>query len=1218
MKRLKLPLIIVGSLLALLLLVVVLAFSSGVQTWATRKALAGQPGLKGDVGSVSAGLKSAEIRDVQIEQDGIKITAKQVDAAYSASDYLSGKKITVDRVSAKGIEIDARNPSPKAPAPATVALAPFAGILNAIRLPGETRLGQVDVDAKVLLPNNQSATFTLTGGGLAPGQFATLNWKATFTDATKDAPLVSAQAAGVMKVRTTADLRIDAVELTGEATAIGPGIPADRIKIELNLTQPAANAAETALARIFLVRGARAGTPEQLFNVKVDYAAGKPVMNGAWDLAVRSEQLAAVLASLGLPEVAVTGKGSFGYNLDTGAATTSGEINGEISKLEKLGAELAAIGSVKVRTAFDGGSSKESAQLGKLEFDVSTQDGRKFITVAATQKLSFNFKDKKLTPERPGAEVARISLISVPLAWAQPVVKPRTISGDLSGVFVVNAELDGSRVKLTTAEPLTLRAVTLKEGDKPLVDRVTLAVSPSVDYTPTRVIAELAKLAISTPDGDTVSGALNADVTLPAAGSTAKPITAFTAQLQGKLVALTKPYLPAEVGPLTLAVNAKGRHDGVSVQIATLTTKIDREGGVVLASIEALQPISLDLAKQQPSVPNAAAPALRVKWGEIPLVWAQGYVEKSKFAGQLAAGTIEVVMLGADAAEVRATENISARGVSVAMNNQEFLRDADFSTDLQATWKGGTLFADVKRLELKQGKTSVLTASVKGEATPPAEGKNKTLTAKGGGQVDADFSALAQQPALAAQLPVIRGSVSAKFEGFMNNGVEGKVTIAAKNLVARQGALALGSMDLSVDAKLDATNSGTVRIPLVVTKDNRRSDIMLDGKVGMKPGLISFEGKVTGDQLIVDDLQAFSALGAPPPADPKAATAPAAGAKPATTQAPRPATPTTAPVATTSTAKPAGPVKDTTPVWAGFAGRIDVNIKSIKQGAANALTSFNGAFSVREDRLAVENISGQINGSPFKVAALLGFDVKQARPYTLAGNVDLPRLDVGDILKKANPAEPPALETIVSIAAKFSGTALTLAELEDRAIGTFEFKGSKGVLRALNQKAQAASNRANVASAVSGLLGAALGGKAQGIGEKIAGGAADVAELALLLKDIPFDSVIIQGERVADGTLSLKSFEILSPELRLSGSGRVDMRPGVPIEKSPLSLQLQLAGKNRVAGALDKLRQLDGKKDAKDFYMMHTPFSLGGTVEKPDSTEFWKSITLNTASTFLR
>jgi hypothetical protein len=1010
MKRFKLPLIIVGGLFALVLIAIVLAFTSGVQTWATRKALAGQPGMKGNVGSVSAGLKSAEIRDVAIEQDGIKIVAKQVDASYSASDYLSGKKIIVDRLVARGIEIDARNPTakPNTPPPAAAAFAPFSGVLNAIRLPGETRVGQVDVEAKVLLPNNQSASFTLTGGGLAPGQFATLKWKATFADATKGAALVSADASGEMKVRTTADLRIDAIELTGEATATGPGIPADRIKIDLNLAQPAANAAETALARIFLVR-AGASAPEQLFNVKVDYAAGKPLMNGAWDLAIRSEQLAAVLASLGLPEVALTGKGAFGYNLETSAATATGVIDGTVSKLDKLGAELAAIGSIKLHTAFDGGSGKESAQLNKLELDVATAEGRKFVSVGVQQKLSFAFKDKKLTAERPGAELARIALTGLPVAWAQPVLKPRTVSsGDISGVFVVSAELDGSRVKLTAAEPLIVKSVTIREGDKPLVDRVTLSVSPSVDYTPAKIIAGLEKLSITTPDGDTLTGALGAEVTMPPSGNTtAKPATAFSAQLQGKLVTLAKPYLPAEVGTLTVEVNAKGKHDGTAntVQISALTTKIDREGGVALASVEALQPLTLDLAKLQPSVPNATAPALRVKWGDIPLAWAQGYVPQSKFAGNLAAGAIEVAMLGADAVDVRAVQLITARGVSVAMNNQEFLRGADFTTDLAATWKGGTLFADIKRLELKQGTTSVFVASVNGEVTPPpaaaAPVKGQpapapvALRAKGKGQIDADFTALAQQPALAAQLPLTKGTVSAKFEGFMNNGVEGKVSISAKNLVARQGATAARldgaqcrcearSVELRCRPHPARRHQGQPPFRYHARGQSQReagSRFLRRQGHGRPAHRRRSAGLFRPVRPAADDAQAQ-------------ATPAIRGRVPwrRRRRAPRRDTRLRLPVA-----KPAGLVKDTTPLWAAFAGRVDLNIKSIKQGAANSITGSMGAFSVREDRLAIENISASMNGNPLKVTALLGFDVKQARPYTLDGNFDLPRLDVGDI-----------------------------------------------------------------------------------------------------------------------------------------------------------------------------------------------------------------------------
>ena len=1191
MKRLKIPLIIVASLASLVLLAVMLAFTPGVQTWAVRRALAGQPGLSIDVGHVAAGLSSAELREVRVVQDGTVVSVKAITAAYSATDYLSGKKINVSKVVVRGVEVDARKPAAKpAPSPATAALAPFAGILNAIRLPGEVRLGRVEVEAKVLLPDSQTATLTLEGGGIAPGQFGTLTWAVSFADARKDAPLTAARVNGEVKLRTTADLRIDVIEVVADAGATGPGLPADRVKLDLKLEQPAASAGESIVARVSLVRGAAV---EPLLNVAVDYAAGKPVMNGRWDLAVRSEQLAAVLAGFGLPEVALAGKGSFTYNLDSGAATTAGEVTGKISRLEKLGAEFAAIGTLQVRTAFDGGSSKAAAQLGRLEFEIAADDGRKLVAVAAQQKLSFSFKDQKLTPERPGAELARVSLTGVPLAWAQPVLKPRTITGgDLSAVFVVEAELDGSRVKLSSLEPLTLRAVTVREGEKILADRVTLSVRPRIDYTAARIVAELEKLSLATAEGDLVTGTLSAEVI-----TGAKPATVFATTLQGRLAALVKPYLPADVGALTLAVNTQGRLEGNALQISALKLQIDREGGAVLAAVETLQPLAADIATQKISVPSPAAPAARIRWGDLPLAWAEPYVAQSKLAGQLDAATIEIALPGADAISVRVTDKVSARNLNVAMNGEELLRGADFSTDLKATWQAGTLTADIRQLDLRQGATTLFSAAVAGAVTP-----GKVLRATGRGTVSADFGALAKQPALAAQVPLLRGNVKVKFDGAMADGVAGQVAISAQNLVARSGALALGAMDLTVDAKLDAQNAGTVRNVLVITKDGRRSDLTIDGKVSVKPGAVSFEGRVTGDQLIVDDLQGFAALGeAPPP------TAAAVAKSPALSPAPAPRR-SAGPVAAPTAPKPAGPVKDTSPVWAGFSGRVDLNIKTIKEGTANTITNLVGVAAVREDRLAAENLSCQLNGNLFKAATILAFDAKQARPYSLVGTFDVPSFDVGAYLRKADPGVPAALETTLTIATKFNGTAANLPEFADRIMGQFALKGSKGVLRALNKKAE-------TTSAVTGLLGLAAGLAGQ---QKLAAGLAGAAELAQLMKDMPFDGISVQVDRGPDAVIVVKSMELISPAMRLTGSGRIESKPGRPFAQSPLALELQLAAKDQLANALNQARQLNGQTDAKGYYLMATPFALRGTVEKPDSSDFWKNLTLNTGAGFLR
>ncbi|MBI5766259.1 MAG: hypothetical protein HZA93_00570 [Verrucomicrobia bacterium] len=1183
MNRLKIVLIVAASLVVVAVVAVALAFSAGVQTWAVRRALAGQPDVKIAVGSVSAGLSSAVVRDVRVEQRGTIVVAREVTAAYSATDYVFGRRINVGSVALRGVEVDLRKAAPSAtPPPAAAAAAPFAGILNAVRLPGEVRLGRLDVEAKVLLPDNRTAQLTVHGGGIAPGAFGTLQWKVNFADTTKNAPLTAAQAEGAIKLRTTTDLRIDTIEVNADAAATGPNLPKDHVKLAVKLEQPATNAGENISADIALVR---AGAAERLVNVEAGYAAGKTLLAGKWSVAVRSAQFADVLAAFGLPELALKGDGTFSYDIQSGAATAAGAFNGEVSKLEKLGAELAAIGVLKISSAFDGGASRESAQLGKLELNVATADGRKLVAVAAQQKLSFNFKDQRLTPERPGAELARVAITALPLAWAQPVVKPRTIAGgDVSGVFVVEAELDGSRVKARAVEPLVIRAVTVREGQNTLVDRVTLSVSPSVDYTAARIVADAQKLSITTPDGDTLGGALSAEIS-----SGAKPATAFSAQLTGRLAALIKPYLPVPTGPLAVAVNAKGRLEGNALQLSALKVQADREGAGVLAAVEALQPLTIDLKAQKLSAPDAAAPAARVRWGELPLAWVEPFVAQSKLAGQLAAGALEVGIAGADALTVRAVEPLTVRGATVALAGQEWLRAADLTTDLKATWKGGTLSADVQKLELRQGATPLVTASVAAEVTP-----GKTLRASGRGALSADFAALAKQPALAAQLPLARGAVTAKYDAAFAEGVKVKLSISAQNLVAREGALPLGGMELSVDAALDKDNAGPVRIPFAVVKDGRRSDLLIDGKVGLKPGAISFEGRISGEQLIVDDVQAFAALSAPPPsATMTKAPVPAPAPRPAAPATPRPA---------------AQPARDTTPVWAGFNGRIDLDFKAIKQGPGIALKGLRGALSLRPDKLTIENVAGELNGNPFKVSTILSFDVKQARPYALVGAVDVPGFNVGEFLRRADPSTPPAIETTFTVTSKFNGTAANLPEFADRLTGQFEFKGSKGVLRALNKKAE-------TTSAVTGLLGLAAGLAGQ---QRLAEGLVGTSELVSLLKDIQFDGITVQVERGADAAIVVKSLELLSPSLRLTGNGRIDHKKGGEFGNNPLHLELQLAAKNELAQGLNKARQLSGKTDPKGYYLMATPFTLGGTVSKPDSSEFWKNLTLNTGANFLR
>jgi len=160
--------------------------------------------------------------------------------------------------------------------------------------------------------------------------------------------------------------------------------------------------------------------------------------------------------------------------------------------------------------------------------------------VGTAQALVFDVAAQRFILAQPGAELARITLQGFPLSWAQSFAKPLTIEGgELSAAFSITAESDGSQAHLRTVVPVALLGVTLRDGDRKLVDDLNLTFSPSVDYSATKVTANVPDLELSLPAGDAATGAFKAEVT----GLSTTPDIAFTARFQERLVSVIRPYL---------------------------------------------------------------------------------------------------------------------------------------------------------------------------------------------------------------------------------------------------------------------------------------------------------------------------------------------------------------------------------------------------------------------------------------------------------------------------------------------------------------------------------------------------------------------------------------------------------------------------------------------------------------------------------------------------
>ncbi len=1157
MKALKYALISLGVVLALAAVLAGVALIPAVQTWAVRRVLAGRPGLKLSVSRVAVGPSAADIGAVRCETGGIVVTAKSVHLAYSAWDYLRHRRIEVADLELHGIQIDARHPSAGAASPsAAPGAAPLGAWAAPVRLPLDAELGRLSVDGNVLLPSGRSAAFVVTGGGVGAGRSGRLDWRADFADTAPAAPLRAAHAQGAIAVSFTSDRLLDAASLDAEIAAKGARLPSDLVKIRLAAAQPSADADKTLTATVSLIHGGRA---EPLFQARSVSAAGTDAITGTWTVSVRPAQATAFLSAFGLPRASLAGTGRFSLNPRTGEGDASGGITAGLAHLETLSPALAGVGAVRFQAEFDGGIAGQVARLERLRVQASDQASRRFLDVEALQKVTLNLANGRVSFPDPRSDLARLSVDSLPLAWLQPALKPIEVGGgELSVQLAVAANPDGSQVRVRAVEPLTIRSLTLRQGTRTLVQGLTFTVTPRIEYAADRVTAQFSDLGVTLPAGDSLSGRLSAAVT----GLKGVPQVSFAVDSRAHIVAALRPFLPFDPGPFEMATRAEGGLRARTLTMTQVRASISRTGGDLLMSVQGLQPFSADLASARAAAANPAAAALRVQFGRIPLAWAQSWAAGARISGELTGGAVEIGLPGGSDVTAQVVAPLALRGLGVALNGRTLADALDLDADFAARRQGGKISGELRSLQLRQGTAILVRASGLGSATLGAR-----PTATGSGQLEADLAALAAQPALASVLPLAGGSLNAKFEVATGDRSQIKASVSADGLVARQGHLPLGDLDLRVEAELGSDGRGTLSLPLTLKVGDRTSDMTLAGRFSRTPSLLSFDGKIASNRIHAQDFQALAVLA---PAGP-------ASSPPASDPGP---------------AQPAA--KDLEPFWHGYAGRISVDLKSVLYGAAYAVTGIQGSFEANARRIGIDSLQGKFKANAFKISGEIAYDGSQARPYALAGLVDVPGFDLGAFLKAADPGEPPAIETKVAIDANLQGNGTNLPDLESNIYGKFKVSGSKGVLRALGKKGGVAT----APSTVLGILGAVQGSDTT----------TAVGQVLGELNPMQFDQFQAEVERGPDLNLKLTQLDFISPDKHLTGTGTISHEAGIPIADQPLRLQLQLAAKDPLAVPLNRLGLLSGNQDSQGYTTMSSPFTITGTLAKPNSSQLWKIV----------
>lgn len=523
MKTARVVLIGVGGVLLLLLIVLAVAFNSSFQTWAARRALATQPDLHGSVGSVSAGWRQVQVRDLQIQRHGAVLTLPSLETDLPLFSAAVLDRVHITRLVAKGWTLDLTNAAKvtvvdtdfgalsesaakrsnarvrprdfsllssayaaEAASGSAAAADAFRGLFQELQLPVDFSLDGLELDGEVILPavNGNGpirARVVVTGGDLAAGREG--RFVVDLSAAKGDG--------GALTLQATVNAAMDTprsfaqVAAQGDAAVSGTQFP-DGVQLHLETSATRSPAGETYALRV-------SGAEKQLATVDAELVSAALRITGTWTLDVQDSDLAPFTLGRPLPAFTALGEGRFETGTQFDEVHASGRFNASADRLDALSAELSAIGPMTVVADFDVLQHGNSLRVERLTADVSAT--APVASVRALQPFEFNLTTAELRVADPAQDLVGVSLSGVPAAWAQPFLGELVLTGgDIRGEFAASAREGG--LALRAKQPLTLTGLSLGDADEPLLRELDLTLNASADYTPQGWQAQVVELSV--------------------------------------------------------------------------------------------------------------------------------------------------------------------------------------------------------------------------------------------------------------------------------------------------------------------------------------------------------------------------------------------------------------------------------------------------------------------------------------------------------------------------------------------------------------------------------------------------------------------------------------------------------------------------------------------------------------------------------------------------
>jgi hypothetical protein len=576
--------------------------------------------------------------------------------------------------------------------------------------------------------------------------------------------------------------------------------------------------------------------------------------------------------------------------------------------------------------------------------------------------------------------------------------------------------------------------------------------------------------------------------------------------------------------------------------------------------VAALQAFEFNPSTRELSLADSRKDLARVSVRGLPVDWMGGWFSLPAISGGRLSGDLIATPRNGGLG-LRSQGQLSVDGVTLAGAGGALARRLDVTADADAEIRPAGWQVDLASMEVKEGSARLAALHVKFGRLA-----GDTQPLRFAGRLSAGIPGLL---ALGPQPPVVpEGGMldcmftgASKAAGGIAAGFEAQIGISG--LSSSEGPMpALGA---AMRADFESDGRLVFSAPIHIDLEGRESDIRLSGTLVRTGDGVAMDLQATGTRLFVEDARLLAAL-----------VAPVGGGR---------------------------------PFWGGTSGQVAFAVKRASWPGNFEVADLNGMLRLGTGLVLFKDVHAGLDGGRVSLDGVLSPAAGASASPVFKADVTLDEFDFTPFFSALDSGRPPTLEGKFDATGHLTGTGWDLLHLPGRLQGEWKLTSKGGLFRALpagvDLKAESPDKIA--------VLGKFIGTVADTVTfrkdpHSLERKARAVSEFSKAVTAIRYDRIDIALSRVDSQNIGIDGFSLISPEIRLEGVGSVVATPGAALLADPLELDLEMRARGHIADLLKTAGLLAADKDDLGYSACTLPFTIGGTLVRPDMGEFRDSL----------